>query len=80
MSSTLYWRIHAPPKGKPIGEYPLKEKLRKKFGDGRSGDPTVLGESALEYLRGLDDCGVKGADTLIEAIEQHGAVEVWEEF
>ena len=76
MSSTLRWRpTHTSGNDLP---YELKRALHKRTdGEPVKGEFT---EASIQYLQGLRDGGVVGADKLIEAIEKHGSVEVWEEF
>lgn len=79
MSNHLYW---LPPRG-PSGNrlpYVLKSVLAPRLwgqdGSVRS-DKTRLDEGNLDYLYGLADAGVEGALELINAIQRHGAVDVW---
>jgi len=50
----------------------LKEILRKK-------EITKLGSTKLEWLEGLEDAGVTGANDLIKAIHEFGGIEIKEE-
>lgn len=69
MSSTLMCRPTGD--GKMLPDE-LKYKLERKI----SGH-TIFDSSDIPYLRGLVDCDVKGAKTLIEMIEKHESVTVW---
>jgi hypothetical protein len=76
MSSNLYWE----PTQRPKKDLPdaLKFALRKRASDGHV--EMVMDTNDLQYLYGLRDAGVKGADDLIEAIQKHGEVRVWEQY
>lgn len=67
MSTTLKWR---PIKGGRSLPYALKRVLA---------DQTlgVWKYSSIEYLRGLRDAKVEGAQELIDALEKHGEVELF---
>ncbi len=67
MSVTLKWR---PIKGGRALPYELKRVLAEKA-------PGVWRRSSLEYLRGLRDAEVKGAQELIDVLEKHGEVELF---
>jgi hypothetical protein len=77
MSSSLVWQ----PKidgGKPLPDA-LKYALQKRYEGlgGKSGGSRTLSHRDIEYLKGLDDAGVKGAKSLIDAIEKHNDIEIW---
>lgn len=55
--------------------FPLKNALREEFGNGTR----RLDRSALSFLRGLRAAEVNGAAELMELIEKHDEIEVWEE-
>lgn len=73
MSMNLYWE----PQHRDADDLPdsLKFALRKRYGPCVD---TVFTTQDISYLRGLEDAGVKGASDLIEAIEKHDAVRVFE--
>lgn len=74
MSSTLFWRP-AEEYGKELPDE-LKYKLQEMY---PALDADIhLTRSDLGYLKGLKQCGVKGAATLIAAIEQHKEIIVRE--
>lgn len=75
MSMSLYWLpvIHRDGKHLPDA---LKFALRKRH---NGHVDIVLTESSIGYLQGLSDAGVDGAETLIEALEVHGEIRVFEE-
>ena len=76
MSANLKWE----PAKREAGDLPdgLKFALRDKRGMFQSGDGRErFDESDLNYLRGLMDAGIEGAQELIELIEKHEAVELW---
>jgi len=55
----------------------LKWALQKRYG----GDPNVvMGEGHRDYLRGLIDGGVEGAQELLDAIDKHGDVQLSVEY
>lgn len=54
----------------------LKYALRKRYTQGING---YMDEDEVSYLRGLVDGGVEDAQKLIDAIEKHGDIEVFEE-
>lgn len=68
MSSTLYWNIIPAGYSLPME---LKWKLEKKYSL-----PRLFDFNDLDYLRGLDDCGILGASVLINAIEKYEKIEV----
>lgn len=76
MSANLMWE----PANRKAHSLPdaLKFVLRDKMGI--SGERTPMGRDQLNYLSGLRDAGVDGAQTLIEAIDKYEVVEVWLEY
>jgi hypothetical protein len=68
MSSSLVYRI--PQQAKDLPDE-LKYILEKAYQL-----PWKFTRQEIDYLRGLDDCGIKGAATLIELIEKHEEIEV----
>ena len=67
MSVTLKWR--------PIKSgRSLPNELKAVLADQAEG---VWKRSSMEYLRGLADAEVKGAQELIDALEKHGEVELF---
>lgn len=76
MSSTLMWE---PAEGKSLPNE-LKRVISKRLWgtDGSNGYGHVtMDRCDLEYLGGLRDVGVKGAEELIGYIEKHGSVKLW---
>lgn len=69
MSTSLVWRPIADAHSLPDE---LKYVLRKK------GLPRVFTSSDYDYVHGLVDAGVKGADELLELLNQHGEIELLE--
>lgn len=74
MSTSLYWR--------PTGgrqdldhDYSLKEALREEYGT----RTMTLDADSIPFLRGLRAAKIKGAAFLIEQIDKHGSIEVWEQ-
>lgn len=75
MSSSLVWREVSPRnQGLPDS---LKYALRKKYGNPVS---SILSNQDIDYLSGLRDAGVEGADELITIILDVGEVEVTESY
>jgi hypothetical protein len=78
MTTSLYWQPAQRPAGNHLPDA-LKFILRKRFrGDGPCVRRT-MGSADLDYLRGLADADVDGAQDLIDAIDQHGDVELEEQ-
>lgn len=80
MSSTLMWR----PVSKEAYDLPLELKRvvsRKLWDtDGSCGGGEVTANvDFIPYLEGIRDSGIKGAQELIDAINQHGEVILWHE-
>lgn len=63
------------------GGVPLTSQIKYIF-QGKYGSPIkkTLSESDCDYLNGLKDAGVDGAETLIELIDKFGEVEIMEEY
>jgi hypothetical protein len=76
MSSTLYWEPVKPKKGKSL-DTGLKWILQKRYG---SPVQVELDDGDIPYLQGLADANTEGAQTLIDAIEKYGRIELREEF
>ncbi len=76
MSTNLYWLPMKPQKAYDLSTE-LKFALRNRDNEGCVN--MVLDDQAIGYLRGLLDAGVKDAEILIDAIEKHGSVKVFEE-
>ena len=74
MSATLKWIPVINQEGTSL-DCQLKFILRDKYHY-----PAVLNEFDIEYLSGLRDAGIKGAQELIDAIVQHNAVKIFEEY
>jgi hypothetical protein len=74
MTMNLYWE---PAQREPEGDLSdkLKFVLRKRCGGTVD---TVLSEMDIQYLNGLIDAGVEDAQQLIDAIEKHGSIRVFE--
>lgn len=72
MSSTLKWK---PTAAKGELSDPLKFKLREAYQL-----PRIFDEGDVQFLRGLAICNVKDADKLIELIQKHGSLEIFEEY
>lgn len=79
MSTNLYVRPYQPePLGKDLA-YELKKAISQKYWqhDGSlGGDWIVLGTDDISYIEGLRDAEIEDADTLLNEIKKHGAVEI----
>lgn len=73
MSSSLYWKPIVPQQEERLDDQ-LMFTLRKRCDGCIHG--IIMDDSDLSYLRGLRDAGIKDAETLIEAIEVHGQVQL----
>lgn len=75
MSSNLYWE----PTARKKKDLPtaIKFALRKRFPGGVN---ITLDTTNLDYLQGLADAGIDGAQTLVDAIDQHECIELTEVF
>jgi hypothetical protein len=69
MSQSLYWEPATPQTKHAVGDIQLRD-LMVEFGTG----PQLIGKGELAYLAGLRDAKVDGAQELIDAINQHGAI------
>jgi len=78
MSTNAYWRPVVPKKGHDLSD-DIKRKIARRYmeHDGSLSGSARLDSSALGWLEGLRDANVKDADSLIQAIEKHGEIEVW---
>lgn len=74
MSYNLYWMPVVDPDYKSLPDA-LKFKFRDLFGYPVDRE---LDNAAIPQLRALEVCKVEGAKELIELIEKHGSVRVWE--
>lgn len=75
MSTVLFFRPTP-----AVLPYELKNVISKRFWgtDGSCGGGIVVASDVdLEYLYGVRDAGVSGAQTLIDAISEHGKVSIW---
>jgi len=75
MSTSLLWRPVRGSKTVPNYGSALKNALREEYGDGDK----VLTMASVAFIRGLRAAEVDGAAALIELIEKHGEIVVWEE-
>lgn len=72
MSTNLMWK----PKGDgDCLSKDLRRVICKKYGDGE----VTLDCSDIDYLEGLDHAGIEDADVLIEAINDHTEIIIWQE-
>lgn len=81
MSSNLLW---APVvlQNENVLPYQLKRVISRKLWDtdGSCGSgKAVMTTDDLPYCLGLLHAGVEGAQELIDALEKHGAIELWHE-
>lgn len=77
MSSNLYWR----PFG--YGEKSLPDELKfvlQKSSYYYNGLDLNLSNNDLPYFKALQDAGIKGAGTIVEALEKYNQIEVKEVF
>ena len=72
MSCSLYWKPSG--SGNQVGDAALRNAVEKHFGR-----RAWLDYDSLEFLRGLAAAGIEGASELIEAIERHERIEVYQE-
>ena len=72
MNTALYYRQISNSKTRVGACSSLKDILRLK-------GITKLGSTQLEWLEGLEDAGVTGANDLIKAIHEFGGIKVKEE-
>ena len=76
MSTDLYWRPVS--KDANILESHLKIVLRNS-GITSGIHPVKVGREKIDYLHGLKDAGIEGAEELIEIINKYGEVEIFED-
>lgn len=81
MSNDLYWRP-APKDLPPARSLPhgLKARLaRRLWGEDSPalGSTMDVDQHELPYLEGLADGGVDGAADLVDAIREHGTIQLW---
>lgn len=78
MSQKLYWEIQRPTKANSLG-LGIKWAIQTEYG----GESSTLTEADIPFLKGVraasrqDDEMKRDCQTLIEAIETHGSVNVW---
>jgi hypothetical protein len=83
MSFSLYWRPAAPPPPDHHLDPQLKYKISPKLWDHDGtlrGEPYQLSKDhprTMGYLEGMADAGIAGAQELIDAINEHGTVEIF---
>lgn len=77
MSSTLYWIPVAKREGYDLPDA-LKFILRERYSLDHG--ETVLDSGALNYLQGLSDAKVDGAEDLIKAIQKYNEVKLYLEY
>lgn len=80
MSTSLYWRRVSPMEGDLSID--LKKAIAHRFWghDGTlAGDHHIVDRGSIDYLSGLADAGVDGAEELINLIRQHGQIDLWVE-
>lgn len=77
MSLSLHWRP-APSPGSVLPT-DLKKALEKRFHLVERSDnavPVMIDRREVDYLMGLRDAGIIGADELLAAVQQNGRVEL----
>ena len=82
MSSSLAWCVVLPTENNYLPDQ-LKRKLSRRLWntDGSCGDGRVtVGRDLIPYLEGLRDCGIDGAEELIDLIQKHEYIELWHEY
>lgn len=76
MSTSIRWQPTGSGKGlKSNYSFPLKDALREEYGHGAK----TLDSDDLPFLRGLRAAKIDGANELIELVEKHESIDVWEE-
>lgn len=75
MSTSLRWR----PNGDGASldgnySFPLKDALRGEFGSG----VMIVSRESVDFLRGLRAGGIGGAQEILEILERHKVIEMWE--
>lgn len=73
MSCSLHWKPSG--NGERVN---CGSALRDAIGD-EFGRKCTLDHHAIAFLRGLAAAKIEGARELIDAIETHGAIDVWQE-
>ena len=75
MSRSLYWRpVDISNRSFP---YDLKEAISKKlWGSGGCGEAAMT-INDIPYVEGLRDAGVKGAQELIDVLDEHKSIILW---
>jgi len=73
VSCSLYWR---PVSKTHLGGFrrTVRDEMIECYGSG-----AIIDENALEFLRGLAAAKLDGAKELIDAIEQHGEIQIFQE-
>lgn len=86
MSSTLYWKPVVPNEGESLS-FELKKTLSRHLWDtdgSFGGEPAEMTAKDIPILKGMTLVGSevirKDCETLIAAIEQHGAVVLWHQY
>lgn len=76
MSTRLVWKPKGGLQGVPGADVGLKTILRERFGF-----PKVFEKETpdCQYLEGLMDCGIKGAENLLHLVYEHSSIIVEEE-
>ena len=79
MSSSLYWQpvFERDPNKERVSGQPLKGILAKRFcdHDGSLGyGEGTFRRKDIPYIRGLVDCGIEDADSLLKDLEEFGCV------
>jgi hypothetical protein len=83
VSTSLYWRpVPKPPEPADVPE-DIEGALRRRYWEDGFGqprhEPADLDRSAIDWLEGLRDAGLEGANELIDAIREHGTIRLtWE--
>lgn len=70
MIGDLHWRPYSKSQTR-VGGMEIRNLIAKKYGA-----PSMLNCLNLEYLRGLRDAEIDGAQELIDAIEKHSSIEI----
>jgi len=80
MSSTLMWKPLTGAQGSL--SYELKRVISKRLWDtdgSCGGGVATMNSTDLDYLQGLMDAGIEGADEIIDLIHEHGDIQLWHE-
>ena len=75
MSCSLMWKPSGKGKSVEGAGSALREALNEEYGRGR----ITLDHDDVDFLRGLRAAKVEGADELIELINRHDSIDVWQE-